>query len=250
MIKEIVLGAVQGVTEFLPISSDGHLVLVSAVFGDAGDLFYITLLHVGTLSAATLYFFPKILEYLKDRAMILKVLLACFITGSIALVLKHLFELAFESTLLTAWCLCFNGLMLVSVNHYLGRGTKQIGFKEAVIMGLAQALAPLPGISRSGTTISALAFCGVKKEDAFAFSFISSLPLIVAAFALECKSALKSPHGLHVTAAQLVGVAVSFVVGLFALKLLELVIKKTRFDLLGYYCVVVGVFSVIMQVAK
>ena len=248
MVKEIVLGAVQGLAEFLPISSDGHLVLANAAFGATPDLFYITLLHVGTLTAAALYFFPRIIAYLKDRDMIAKVLVACMVTGAIGLLGKHFFESLFENPMVASACLVANGMLLIAANHVIGKGTHGVGLGDSVWMGLAQVAAILPGVSRSGTTISALAFCGVKKEEAFAFSFISSLPLIAAAFALECKDALEA-HAFAVSPAQWIGVGVALAVGLCALKLLELVIKKTRFDLFGYYCIAIGVFSFAMQVS-
>jgi undecaprenyl-diphosphatase len=194
------------------------------------------------------YFFKTIIGYLKDRDMIAKVLLACLVTGLIGLFGKHFFESLFENPMVASGCLVVNGLLLIAANHVIGKGTHRVGLGDAFWMGLAQATAILPGISRSGTTISALAFCGVKKEEAFAFSFVSSLPLIAAAFALECKDAFEA-HTFAITPAQWVGVGVAFVVGLCAIKVLSFVIKKTRFDLFGYYCVAMGVFSYAMQVS-
>lgn len=247
MIKIVILAIVQGLTEFLPISSSGHLVLASKWLAHDSDLFLYTVLHLGTLGSVFVYFFKDILAYLRDIVQIKKCLLACFITGSIALIFKGFFESLFSAHIFVLGALFFNGLVMFWANRVIDKTKKEeIGYWDASFMGLIQSLAVIPGISRSGSTISALLFRGIEREKAFKFSFIASLPLVAAAFLLELKDLELSSFDITLGLSYGLGLIVAFIVGLAALRLLEYVMKKARFDIFAYYCILISILGYII----
>lgn len=249
MFKIIALAIVQGLTEFLPISSSGHLVLTSRWLAHESDLFLYTVLHLGTLGSVLVYFFKDIIAYLKDIEQIKKCLLTCLITGMLAIVFKDFFKSLFSGYLLVLLALFVNGLLMLWANRVIDKTKRsKINYKDAAFMGLVQSLAIIPGISRSGSTISALLFRGVERKEAFKFSFIASLPLIAAAFLLELKDLeLGSFADNSMTLGYACGALTAFLVGLAALKLLDYVMQKARFDVFGYYCILVSVLGLILN---
>lgn len=244
MIKVLILAIVQGLTEFLPISSSGHLVLTSKWLAHDSDLFLYTVLHLGTLGSVLVYFFRDIIAYLKDLKQIRNCLIACFITGTIALIFKDLFESLFSVHSFVLASLFVNGLIMFWANRVIDKTKReQINTWDAAFMGLIQSLAIIPGISRSGSTISALLYRGVERKQAFRFSFIASLPLVAAAFLLELKDLDFSGLGMTLRLEYVLGLLVAFLVGLMALRLLEYVMQKARFDVFAYYCVGLSVLG-------
>lgn len=249
MFEIVVLAIVQGLTEFLPISSSGHLVLASRFLEREADLFLFTVLHLGTLGSVIVYFFKDILDYLKDLKQIRNCLIACLVTGLIVLFFKEYFEAVFSAYIFVLIALFLNGLLMLLANQVIDKTSKKdISALDACFMGLIQSVAVIPGISRSGSTISALLFRGIERKQAFRFSFIASLPLIAAAFLLELKDLdLKIIQGGSAMKEYLFGLFVAFFVGMFALRLLEYVMQKSRFDIFGYYCIVLSIFALILS---
>lgn len=248
MFKLIVLAIVQGLTEFLPISSSGHLVLASKWLAHDSDLFLYTVLHLGTLGSVLVYFFKDIISYLKDVKQIKNCIITCAVTGLVAITFKDFFESLFTGYLFVLIALFLNGLLMLWANRVIDKTQKtKLDYKDAAFMGLIQSMAIIPGISRSGSTISALLFRGIERKTAFRFSFIASLPLVAGAFLLELKdlswSQLQPVSYLN----YILGAFVSFLVGLMALKLLEYVMQKARFDVFGYYCIFISVLGLILN---
>lgn len=242
LFSTIVLGAVQGLTEFLPISSSGHLVLVGKILPslkEPGILFEV-FLHAGTMLAILIYFRKKILRLTKNY-------LTLIIIGSIpAFLVGFLFqsfvEGLFESTAVVGFA-----LLLTAGLNYLTDQTqgdkKQISFSDSLFIGIFQAIAIVPGISRSGSTI----FAGVKrkidKKSAAEFSFLLSIPAVVGANALQfLKNGL---NGSIDFVLYFVGFISSFLVGYLAIFLVIKLLTKAKFRYFAIYCLIVGLIALL-----
>ncbi|NJC88286.1 MAG: undecaprenyl-diphosphate phosphatase [Desulfuromonas sp.] len=250
----ILLGIVQGITEFLPISSDGHLAIVQHYlpnFEQPGLLFDV-MLHVGTLGAILLYFqrdvgrllaalWRRTTEARRDRRLLFLIVVASVPTAIIGLALKHSVERWMENMLVVGSMLILTGTLVFVGERYRrgGRRTEvALTATDAVLTGIAQGLAVLPGLSRSGSPIATLLFRGVDGETAARFSFLMAIPAVGGAALLSLKDLETLPTGdLPV---YLAGTAVAFVVGLFAIRLLLDVIRRQRLVWFAIYCWLIG----------
>lgn len=239
MIKYIVLGIIQGLTEFLPVSSSGHLVIAQDIFGFASDKIAVSVvLHLGTLVAVIIFFLKDIMLVFRDLKLAGFILLTTFITGSIGLAGRSFFESLFGSSRISIVALLVTGVILLFTRNYSFGSKKEIKLKDGIILGFTQALAIIPGISRSGVTISTLLFRGLNKETCFKLSFLVSIPLILGASILELE---KIDFALQYNSANiLLGFISSLISGLLALFLLKLVITKAKFYYFGYYCIFIA----------
>jgi len=242
MFKYVILGVVQGLTEFLPVSSSGHLVLMQRILGLKGEEVALSLvLHLGTLAAVILFFLKDIKAAFKNKNTIYFILVATFITGVIGFLGKDFFEGLFSSPKLVMFSLTITGIILILTRYVPGKGREEVTVKDSIILGLSQALAIVPGISRSGVTISTLLFRKIDREISFRLSFLVSIPLIIGAFVLEIRS-VNEAFGQNIPG-YLAGFISSLVSGLLALILLKFVIRKARFHLFGYYCILIAVIT-------
>jgi len=238
MIKAVILGVIQGLTEFLPVSSSGHLVIAEKFLGmHSQSIVLEVFLHMGTLLAVIVYFYRDILRIRKDWEYLKSIGIVVLITGVLGVLGKGFFSSLFQNPSGVMLALMINGLVLLTTRHKNGT-EKSISAPQAVLIGLAQALAIAPGISRSGSTIAAMLHLKIDREEAFRFSFIMSIPLILGAFLLELKD-ITSYTELALPEVA-VGVVCAFVSGLIALKLLKAFLVQQKFYLFGYYCLAVG----------
>lgn len=237
-----VLAVLQGVAEFLPISSSGHLVIGRHFLGlsDAGlrlDVF----LHVGTLAAVFAFYRRTIVRIIAMRewAYALKIVLSAVPVGIVGVILRHQIEDAFSAPRAVACALFFTGVVLIATK-WLRRGTKDVTWLNALVTGLAQAVAILPGVSRSGMTISAARTMGISPAKAAEFSFLMSAPPIAGAALLDVLSFGSEEAAASGTPWSLVvfGCVLSAVVGYFSLKVLVKTLDSDRFWLFGPYCLV------------
>ena len=254
--QAIILGAVQGLAEFLPISSSGHLAIVEYFFKqeDLPILFDI-LLHVATLAAVCTVFAKKIAglfcvlgrfiirkskdEDKGDLMMIAAIILATAVTGIIGLLLKDWVKNI--DIRIIPLCFIITGLLLIAsskIKH--NKPAKNINLLTAAITGLAQGIGVIPGISRSGSTISASLLSGLDREKAGEFSFLLSIPAILAAFILELKSADNLLAGVSLTAL-IAGMISAFIVGYFSLRFLLGLIKKGKLIYFAFYLIPLGI---------
>jgi undecaprenyl-diphosphatase len=242
-LEALFLGALQGLTEFLPVSSSGHLVLAQALLGvkQPGVAFEVAL-HFGSWMAVVAFFHRTILRLIRslfdstlkqERAMIGLLLLASVPAGLVGLLLKDSIESAFSSPLLTSVFLIGTGLLLFS-SRFMTKGSSPVRVKSSIIMGIGQALAVLPGISRSGSTIVFGMASGVDPAKAAEFSFLLSLPAIGGAMILNAKE-LAALNAAAV-GPYLAGTAVSFVLSLIAVYSVLAIIRRGRFSWFAYYC--------------
>ena len=252
---------VQGLTEFLPVSSSGHLVFFQSVFGLAEpQLAFDVMLHLGTLLAVVVYFRTDVARILlgtwawvrgrrggeseSEAKLLLWIVVASIPTGLMGVLLKDWFESLFSMPKTVGLMLLVTGLLLW-LTRFAGRKQKtrgEMGVLDALVIGIAQGIAIIPGISRSGSTISTGLFCGLNRELAGKFSFLLSIPAILGATFLEFRE-IDAASGIGVT---LFGMAVSFFVGLVALKLLMNIVKKGKLSYFSYYCWAVGVLMILL----
>lgn len=257
----IILGLVQGLTEFLPVSSSGHLVLVEHLLGSSeATIAFEVLLHVATLIAATMALRPelkKITAFLASSMGIRwvsvrsddlregKRLFFALVVGTIpaalaGLFLKERIELLFESHRFVGFALLFTGAVLLSTRLF-PRGTGQLDTSSALAIGVAQALALLPGVSRSGMTVSAGLAAGIKRERVVRFSFLLSLPAVLGASILELR------HGISFTGIPPTTLVLAFLAallsGILAIQILLRVVISGRLTIFGLYCIIVGVLA-------
>ena len=284
IIKAIFLGLVQGITEFLPISSSGHLSVLQHFLGVGGEgsLLFTVLLHMGTLVAVVLVYWKTLLALLgeavftvKDivtrqfkwremrptRRMLFMLILSCVPLLLLLLPVENGLRLMSllgglaedEDIFVEGVCFLFTGgLLLFGVwrAKQQAHPRKQIDEKSALAVGFAQFLAAgFPGISRSGSTVSTGMICGVSKEYMVRYSFILGVPAVLAANVMELKDALADDVKLELLPL-LLGIVTAVVVGFFAIKALEWLVKTDKFKYFGYYCLGIGTVVIVAGIVE
>ena len=239
----LILSFVQGIAEFLPVSSSGHLLYLDHLLGLRIDRFNSVLwLHLATLLAIVVYFYPKIKVLLKDKDYLLKIFTAFFGTVLVALFLRRsvIYIYGVESLNILGLLFLINGIILFISGLRKSRD-KKLTFKFAVLIGLMQGFSVFPGISRSGITIVVALLLGLTKDEAFKFSFLLAIPTIIGAVAYESlKSSWNSQVFNGINISWIVYFIVTFIVGLLALSLLERMVFRKKLPFFGYYCCIIG----------
>lgn len=245
MTEYIILGIAQGLTEFFPVSSSAHLSILRSVLGiEESGLIVSVVLHLGTVAALAIFFFKDILKALRSFKSILSILIATSITGVIGIAGRDFFEGLFGSVRSAAWALMVTGIVLIATKKFiLSARRNELNFKDAFIFGVFQAIAIIPGISRSGITISALLFRKIERETAFKFSFLASIPAILGAVILEAKG-IGAACRLNLCGLS-TGFIFSLLTGLFSLWVLKLVLRKSRLYYFGYYCILIAALALL-----
>lgn len=238
MLPYIILGIVQGLTEFLPVSSSGHLVVLQRLLGMRGQELAITvLLHLATSLAVVIFFWRDILKLFRNPRLIFFILLVTLITGIIGILGKDLFEKLFSAPQAVGWALSVTAIILIATRFFTAKA-QDLTFKDAIILGIAQGIAIIPGISRAGITISTLLFLGKDRDTAFRISFLASIPAVLGAVLLEAKKINFSLTGKSLDLT--LSFALSLCTGLAALGLLKLVLRKAKLYYFGYYCLLLS----------
>jgi undecaprenyl-diphosphatase len=253
-LEAIILGIVQGLTEFLPVSSSGHLQLVQRLLGLNNLNQYILfdlVCHLGTLLALILVFFNQIkTTFVSDRTRLYQVILGTLPLFPLVLILKPIKALFDKPEylgyffLLTA-LLLYLGIRLGST--LTAQALQKRKWSDAMKIGCLQAVAILPGVSRSGATISAARMLGWQQQDAVTFSFLLAIPAILGGVALETMQLYTHATSLPVISwvAYITAFLTSFVVGFFALQLLMRLAAKNKFIYFVWYCLFIGVFTIL-----
>jgi undecaprenyl-diphosphatase len=241
--QAVVSGVVQGITEFLPISSSGHLVILHSLFGFAEpQISFDIFVHVGTLGSILIFFRKDIVSlFAKNWSTIRLIALACLPTFVIGFFFKGPIERLFDMPKAVGCALILNGTWLLAADlagrfRAKGRG---LGAWNSLVIGAAQGIAVIPGISRSGATIATAILSGVKRETAFSFSFLLALPAVGGATILKARSIGADLSG-DGWPCFLAGGLTAMVVGLAAIKVLLDIVRKSRLYLLGIYCLLAG----------
>lgn len=249
LIEALIAGIVQGLTEFLPISSSGHLVIVHRLFGfSEPTMFFDICLHAATLCAVIIYFQKEIIDLLiPENRKWLWYIGAGTVPAVIAAVLfEGVIDDLFLRADIVAVMLMLTGLVLLTAHLKQvlpGKKNQQMTLGRSVLVGIGQAFALIPGISRSGMTISSALMTGVRSETAFRFSFLLSIPVIVMAVAYKAMKTDVSAILHDDLLTYIVGMAAAFVVGIICLHLLWKVIKNRKLYIFAIYCIFVGIIT-------
>lgn len=275
LIHSIILGIIQGITEFLPVSSSGHLAIFNILFGfESGEdiVAFDLLLHFGTLVAVFIVYYKEIWALIKAFFTLMKKVftrklkeinsderfLVYVIVATLPLVALKLLGLDAQVEKLSAclWAvgaiLIFNGAVLFFSDKF-ARGNieaEEGKWYNALAVGLCQMFAVLPGLSRSGSTITGGMLNGYDRESAVRFSFILSIPAILGACVFKVPDLLGSASSASQLGVYLVGTAVAAAVGVAAMNLLKYISKKGNFRFFSYYCFAVGAFALIYGLIK
>jgi len=246
LIEAIILSIIQGITEWFPVSSSGHLALMQQFFGFQ-NLPYDVFLHFAGIFAVLFVFKREILKLLSFNRVSLKyislLVIALIPAGFIGFLLSDWIENLFSNMTYLGIFFIFSGVVVYSTKFSIERKS-DINNKDAWFIGLLQALAILPGISRSGITISAGLFKGVSKRAAIRFSFLMSIPLILGASALKAKDLMISNINLSIL---VISFIITFFVSLITIKLLIRIIKSDKFYLFGIYNIILGIIVLIVS---
>lgn len=270
-IEAIILGIIQGIAEFLPISSSGHLKLFEKLLGlpnvESDYIFFDVLLHLGTLIAVCIVYRKVLGKLVRELSIMLHIhkvtkdevsdrtirrmislLIISLLPLFLILPIKSKIESLGSSYLFIGIMLIITGLTLYLCDH-LPRGKKdekEMTIWDSLLVGLAQCIAVCPGLSRSGMTISVGTARGLDRSYAIQFSFLMSIPTILAAVFIELIDAIRIGIDTTMIPKYLVGVAVATVFGIAAIRLLNLVAKRGRFGYFSYYCWGAGILSMFL----
>lgn len=244
----LILGVVQGLTEFLPVSSSGHLLLLEHVFGLGGsNLFFNVLVHFATLVAVVLVFWKEVVYLIKHpfSRQTLNIVLASAITVVVALVFNRLLGVYMPALLGFGFLL--TSALLFYTTFKKGSIRKEIGYPQAAVIGLVQGLAIVPGLSRSGSTIAVALAQKAEREEAAKFSFLISLPVIIGGMLFEVIDGVRGGFGQINVVSCIVGFVAAFVTALLTIKLMMKIVKKGRWLPFAIYLLLLGIFVLLNQ---
>lgn len=248
----VILAVVQGITEFLPISSDGHLVVVNALLSDHKEVSDLTIaLHAGTLLSIIVFYFDRLrLLLTEDQRLIPLLIVATIPAVLIGLPLDMFGKAVLDSPLWAGAGLIVTGLVLLAVS-WVQRGDadyREMTWFDALLIGICQAPAVLPGLSRSGTTIAAGLGRGLSPQAAATFSFLMAVPAVGGAVALKFVKGIMNTTELETPVSYLaIGIVISFLVGLAALWVLVRILETGRLQIFAWWCLPLGVAVVAWQ---
>lgn len=282
--KAAVLGLVQGLTEFLPVSSSGHLILIKQILGvdlESGGMFYDIMLHFGTLMAIFVAFWNDIKRLVQEgvhivgdvlsnfilffqnlagkkrqyrrivrssyRKFVVLILISTVPTGIIGILLSDLIEQCNDFVLVPACCLLVTSLFLViaDLTEPGEKRPKDVSYRSAGLIGMAQGISTLPGVSRSGTTITACLLCGFEKRFAIKYSFIMSIPAVLGAVVLELGDLPELALSRSEIGFCIFSTLIAAVSGYLAIRFMVYLIRGQRFKYFAMYCAVIGVASIV-----
>lgn len=251
-IEAVILGLVQGLTEFIPISSSGHLVFIKNIFGfEGGSLFFDVVLHMGTLLAVLIYFRKDLYDIVtnikRDQRLFWMIILGTVPAVVVGVLFSDIISFLGETALFPAiFLMCMGAVFLFAEKKFSNvdrkdlRNLSDMTMKDAIIIGLIQACALLPGISRSGVTISTGMIRGVARKDSARFSFLLSIPVILGAGLYTAIDAFKESGSIPFTGPMFAGFLVSFISGLFAIKFLMKYLEKYGLKSFAVYMFIAG----------
>lgn len=249
ILQAIILAVVQGITEWLPVSSTGHLVILQKLMDITQPVYFEIILHLASLLVILLAFRRRIMQLIKgvlrgnkhSLLFFYKLIIASIPIAFVGLAFNSTVKAAFENTNAVAAGLFITAAFIFSTQFDTSR--KNFTSIKASIIGIAQAVAILPGVSRSGTTISTGLFLGIRREDAAFFSFMLFIPAILGATILEIPNISSNPGWT----ALLAGFIFTFFSGYLSLKWLLKTLKNQSFHLFGYYCIALGIVILIFM---
>ena len=259
-LQAVILGLIQGLAEFLPISSSGHLAILENFFGIKEDsmLFFAVMLHFGTLLSVFVVFWKDIVELFKELILTIKdligrkgfrlderpirklgvmIIVSCIPTAIIGFAFGDIFEGIYSKPILIGVMFIITGLLLIAAETWGGgnRNINNLNYRNSIFIGIVQGLAIIPGISRSGSTLFASLLCKLDREFAVKFVFLISIPTILGSVILELPDGLKEGISSQTWGPIIVGVLVAFLSGLFAVKVMLKVVSNKKLKYFSCY---------------
>ncbi|MBO5994515.1 MAG: undecaprenyl-diphosphate phosphatase [Firmicutes bacterium] len=274
-LQAVILGLVQGLAEFLPISSSGHLALLENFFGirESDMLFLTVMLHFGTLIAVFVVFWKDIWELLQELVLTIKdlctgmglklderpvrklgvmIIVACIPTALIGVLFGDIFEGLYSKPIGIAIMLICTAILLILAETFGGgnRTITNLNYRNSIFIGIVQGIAIIPGISRSGSTLFASLLCKLDREFAVKFVFLISIPTILGSLILELPDGIEAGVSGSEWGPVIVGVLVSFLSGLFAVKVMLKVVTNRKLKYFSYYLFVLAAVVIIYSLVK
>jgi len=256
ILDAIILGIIQGLTEFLPVSSSGHLELGKAILGDNSvpeeSLLFTVVLHFATALSTIVVFRRDILDIIKgifkfewneDMQFLAKIVISMLPAVIVGLFFEEQLEQLFGGNILLVGCMLLVTAVLLFLADKAKNTNKNVSFSNAFIIGISQAIAMLPGISRSGATISTSVLLGNDKTKAARFSFLMVVPLIFGKIAKDILSGDLTYDSGNFTALSM-GFIAAFISGLFACTWMIALVKKSKLSYFSFYCLIVGLIAI------
>lgn len=250
--QAIISGIVQGITEFFPISSSGHLAILHALFSFKQPMLaFDVFLHFGTLISIVVFFRKDIVNMLqKDRALLKFIIIGSIPTFIIGILFKDIVESFFTMPWLIGFFLVLTGIFLLFASFSamywkIVRRTRPLGMANSIIIGIAQGISVIPGISRSGTTIGTGLIAGLNEEVALKFSFLMALPAVLGANLLKARQICGNLISIEAVPF-IAGAVAAMLTGFFAIKVLFGILRKNLFFLFGIYCILMGSAVIIL----
>ena len=259
-IEAVILGLVQGLSEFLPVSSSGHLALLQNIFGVEADkiVLFTVLLHVGTLVSVFMVYWKDIQELIIELGLTIKdiftgkglrlgarpvrklgvmIIVATIPTGIIGLLFNDFFESLYQNLVAIAVGFIFTGFIMFLAEHMgsADKGIREMKFRNALAVGVMQGIAICPGVSRSGSTLVGGLGSGLKREFAVKFAFLISIPSILGSVVLELPDAIKEGIDPGLLGPVLAGMIVAAVSGVFAIKAMIKLVSNKKLSYFSYY---------------
>ncbi len=260
-IEALILGIVQGLTEFLPVSSSGHLEIVKALFGDtlvAEESMFMTVMMHGATALSTIVIFRKEIaeifvglfqfKWNEQTIFSLKIILSMMPAAFVGVVFNDQIEALFDGRILLVGFMLLLTAVLLFLADKAKTTNKSVGYRDAIIIGISQAIAILPGISRSGATISTSVLLGVDRGKAARFSFLMVVPLILGKVAKDLMSSDFTVSGNSFFPV-FIGFLAAFITGLFACTWMIKLVKQSKLSYFAIYCAIVGVIAIVCSLA-
>lgn len=258
ILEAIILGIIQGLTEFLPVSSSGHLELAKSILGDNSlpeeSLMMTVVLHFATALSTLVVFRKEVAEIIRglfqlkwneEAQFSVKIILSMIPAAIVGVAFNDQIEALFShQVVLVGIMLIATGLLLFLADR-AQKTERSVSFGNAVIIGVAQAIAILPGISRSGATISTSVLLGIDRERAARFSFLMVVPLIFGKMAKDLLDGGSAMAGMEFTPL-LVGALAAFIAGLLACRWMIAIVKKSQLKYFSFYCFAVGIGAILL----
>jgi undecaprenyl-diphosphatase len=254
--EAIILGLIQGLTEFLPVSSSGHLEIAKSLFGiDPEASFFFTIaVHGATVLSTIAVFWKELLKLVEgtlkfkmneETSFVLKLIVSMIPVGFVGLLLKDPVERMFSGNIVFVGSMLLITAMFLAAAHFTGKRERKIGYLDALIIGIAQAIAVMPGISRSGATISTGLIIGNSKSEMARFSFLMVLVPVIGANLMEILTEPVSSGNTGI-AIILIGFITAFISGYVACRWMIGLVRKSKLIWFSIYCAIVGLISVFL----
>lgn len=253
--EAVILGLIQGLTEFLPVSSSGHLEIAKAFFGinPEGSFYFTVAVHGATVLSTIAVFYRELFGLAKgvmqlrinqETSYTIKILISMIPVALVGFLLKDEVEALFNGNIVMVGCMLIVTALLLLAGHFTRKREREIGFLDSLIIGIAQAFAVIPGISRSGATISAGLILGNRKDEIARFSFLMVLIPVIGANLVELMTSEVMIQGSD-TAAIVAGFITAFISGYLACRWMITLVRKSRMIWFAAYCILAGLIAII-----